>query len=324
MTEKTSWIIEVSHQGQDYYGECGLLAGLSIDDREGYRSVLAESLVAFENDALDLGSLHDWPSIRCGWEMLLNCLENEDPSMVYSSEFRKGRPIPINGLIWMADAASMQSQIEARLEDGFDCIKMKIGAIDVEKELALLKSLRKRFDSSQIEIRVDANGAFSPKEAAELLPRLADLEIHSIEQPIARGQWDEMARLCQEGVLPIALDEELIGITDPTHQARMVQHISPQYLILKPSLIGGFQVADRWIELAESIDAGWWATSALESNIGLNAIAQWCGTKDLVLPQGLGTGSLYLNNIPSPLSVKHGQIAYDRSQVWDYSPLHDR
>jgi L-alanine-DL-glutamate epimerase-like enolase superfamily enzyme len=213
----------------------------------------------------------------------------------------------------------MKEQISEKLKQGFTCIKMKIGAIDFKTELELLKSIRKEFSAAEVELRVDANGAFSPKEALEKLKVLSDLQLHSIEQPIKQGQWQEMARLCEETPLAIALDEELIGVFSEEEKNDLMETIKPQFIILKPSLIGGFRGSDNWINLAEKHNAGWWITSALESNVGLNAISQYTFTKNSKLPQGLGTGSLYTNNIESPLQVSNGELNYNPIVQWNFS-----
>ena len=212
--------------------------------------------------------------------------------------------IPINGLIWMGDFDHMLSQIEKKMEAGFRCVKLKIGAIDFEKELALLRHIRTHFSSKEIELRVDANGAFSPGDAMEKLKRLSEFDLHSIEQPIRAGQWEEMARLTSESPLPIALDEELIGCNMLEEKKKLLATIRPQYIIIKPSLHGGICGGDEWIMEAEKQHIGWWITSALESNIGLNAIAHWCATFNNPLPQGLGTGMLFTDNIEVPLEIR--------------------
>jgi L-alanine-DL-glutamate epimerase-like enolase superfamily enzyme len=237
---------------------------------------------------------------------------------LFPSDFTKGKDsIPINGLIWMGDPVFMKQQIKDKLASGFSCIKLKIGAIDFDNELELIKSIRNEFDAKTIEIRVDANGAFKPNEALEKLKRLSDYNLHSIEQPIRQGQVGDMAQLCSETPLPIALDEELIGVFSVTEKQFLLQTIKPQYIILKPTLVGGFKGSQEWIALAESNQIGWWVTSALESNIGLNAIAQWTYTLESQLPQGLGTGGLFTNNIQSPLVVDSGQLVYDLKTKWN-------
>ena len=230
---------------------------------------------------------------------------------LFPSDFTKGQDsIPINGLIWMGDKSYMKQQIKDKLAAGFSCIKLKIGAINFDKELELLKSIRNEFDAQTIEIRVDANGAFKPYEALEKLKRLSDYKLHSIEQPIQQGQLQEMAQLCAVTPLPIALDEELIGVFSVTNKDLLLQTIKPQYIILKPSLLGGFSPCDEWISEAQKLDINWWATSALEGNIGLLAIAEWASSYDLSLPQGLGTGALYKENYPSSLSLEKDTLRY--------------
>ena len=219
----------------------------------------------------------------------------------------------------MGDFNRMLAQIEKKMEAGFRCIKLKIGAINFEEELALLQHIRSHYSFKEIELRVDANGAFSPTDAMEKLKRLSELDLHSIEQPIRAGQWEAMARLCEETPLPIALDEELIGITDSTEKLALLETISPQYIVLKPSLIGGFSGAEEWIEFARNCRVGWWITSALESNVGLNAIAQWTATLPINMPQGLGTGALYTNNIPSPLEQIGDELRYNPDKTWIFS-----
>ena len=217
----------------------------------------------------------------------------------------------------MGDESFMKQQIKDKLATGFSCIKLKIGAIDFDKELELIRSIRNEFDAETIEIRVDANGAFKPNEALEKLKYLSDYNLHSIEQPIQQGQLQEMAQLCSETPLPIALDEELIGVFSVTNKSLLLQTIKPQYIILKPTLVGGFKGSQDWIYLSESNNIGWWVTSALESNIGLNAIAQWTYNLNSPLPQGLGTGNLFTNNIQSPLVVHSGELLYDLKRKWN-------
>ena len=221
----------------------------------------------------------------------------------------------------MGDKEYMKKQISEKLEGGFSCLKMKIGAIEFDTELDLLRSIRKEFSVTDIELRVDANGAFTSRDALEKLKRLSELDLHSIEQPIRQGQWDEMALLCEVTPLPIALDEELIGVFTSEEKVELLHTIKPQFVILKPSFIGGFKGSDHWISLAEKEGIGWWITSALESNVGLNAISQYTFTKNSKLPQGLGTGSLYTNNIASPLKVGNGKIEYDTNLPWDFKLL---
>ena len=311
LTEKPTWLLTIEHNGRRGIGECSPLPGLSIDDISDYeRSKLLWTCahISLGKEAL-WEQLKSYPSIQFGVEQAFLSLEAEQEGVLFPSLFTEGQvPIPINGLIWMGDKHYMQQQIREKLSQGFHCIKMKIGAIDFETEYQLLKNIRQEYAPSDIELRVYATGAFSPLEALEKLKRLSDLEIHSIEQPIRAGQYEQMARLCEASPLPIALDEELIGVACPERKKEILQWIRPAYIILKPSLIGGYRGSEEWIDLAEKQGIGWWVTSALEGNVGLSAIAQWTYTLKNPLPQGLGTGSLYTNNFPSSLEVKNGGL----------------
>ena len=319
LTYKDTWFIELENNALKGIGECGMFKGLSIDDRDDFEETLkwACQNIHLGLDAL-LGQLVAFPSIQFGLEMAFRSLKQKLPFELFPSEFTSGQDsIPINGLIWMGESSFMKQQIKDKLEAGFSCIKLKIGALDFDKELALLKSIRDEFDAQTIEIRVDANGAFKPREALEKLKRLSDFNLHSIEQPINQGQLQEMAQLCLDTPLPIALDEELIGIFSVTNKQVLLQTIKPQYIILKPTLVGGFKGSQEWIDVAESHNIGWWVTSALESNIGLNAIAQWTYTLNNTLPQGLGTGGLFTNNVQAPLVVNSGRLFYDLKTKWN-------
>lgn len=318
LTQKETWFIILEKDGKKGIGECGILRGLSVDDRPDYEDKLSWACAN-----IDLGLAKLWdallecPSIQFGLEMAFKSVEAESPFVLFPSEFTSGsKTIPINGLVWMGDEAYMKEQIEDKLAQGFNCIKLKIGAIDFEKELALLRFIRSNFSADEIEIRVDANGAFNINEALNKLNHLSEFELHSIEQPIKQKQHDSMAELCKNTPLPIALDEELIGVFGIDDKEALLQKIMPQYIILKPSLVGGIRGCDEWITLAEKYNIGWWITSALESNIGLNAIAQYTFTKNNPMPQGLGTGSLYTNNFDSPLKVENGELCYDKSVNW--------
>lgn len=320
LNTKETFFIILKTENSFGVGECGILRGLSIDDRPDY-----EEKLQWVCDNIDLGkdnlyeAVTEFPSIQFGVEAAIQSLNSKNPFEIYPSAFTRGEEaIPINGLVWMGDKSFMKEQISEKLKQGFTCIKMKIGAIDFKTEIELLKSIRKEFSPQEVELRVDANGAFSPKEALEKLKVLSDLELHSIEQPIKQGQWQEMARLCEDTPLSIALDEELIGVFLEEEKQKLLDTIKPQYIILKPSLIGGIQGSDTWIKLAEKYNAGWWITSALESNIGLNTISQYTFTKNSKLPQGLGTGSLYTNNIDSPLNVADGALHYDAEAEWNF------
>ncbi len=318
MTNKETWFLILRDGNNFGIGECGILRGLSVDDRPGYEKKLNWLCQNISKGFDGLwNELMEYPSLQFGLEQALLSLQSTDPFVLFPSDFtEKESPIPINGLIWMGDQGFMYEQIEQKLEQGFNCLKMKVGAIDFETELSLLTSIRKRFSKAEIELRVDANGAFAPESAMDKLNRLAELELHSIEQPIKAKNWEKMAALCENSPLPIALDEELIGVYGVTKKSAMLQTIRPKYLILKPSLVGGFKGSSEWIAIAEDLDIGWWVTSALESNIGLNAIAQWTYTLKNKMPQGLGTGSLFTNNFDAPLEVKGGQLYYRNTVFW--------
>lgn len=320
LTSKKIWLLKVwNEESPEVFGlgECALFRGLSAEDRPGYENVL-QSLTPNLPPLPELFErLRDFPSILFGLETALADLKNGGKRIIYPSTFSEGKSsIRINGLIWMGTKAEMQKQIQDKIEQGFSCIKLKIGAIDFDAERDLLKTIRQEFDAGTIELRVDANGAFSPADALRKLEALSKLNIHSIEQPIKAGQWQEMAQLCANTPLPIALDEELIGINDLSQKRLLLETIRPQYIILKPSLHGGFAGSEEWIKLANEQHIDWWATSALESNIGLNAIAQWCATQKNEMPQGLGTGQLYTNNFESPLSLTGENLFYDHQKVW--------
>lgn len=324
--QKESVFLKVTDRntGKFAWGECGILRKLSMDDRPGFEDTirkLCESPQRFINHIHE--AFLDWPAIRFGLEMALLELEKDQPAIYFPSAFTRGEVgIKINGLIWMSSLEVMIEQLKQKIAAGYSCIKIKIGAINWEEELGLLQSIRKQFNADQIEIRVDANGAFKAgDEVRSRLEELGKLDIHSIEQPIAVRQWKEMHDLCKNTPVPIALDEELIGLLTEEEQKALLDEIQPQYIILKPSLLGGFQASSQWINLAEERKIGYWITSALESNIGLNAIAQFTYGQDINMPQGLGTGALYDNNIPSPLYLKGEYIRYDRNGKWDYSLL---
>lgn len=317
---KETWFIILNSNEKQGIGECGILRGLSIDDRPDYEEKLQW---VCKNIALGFDELTqhliEFPSIQFGLEMAFKSLESDFEFELFPSEFTKGKAsIPINGLIWMGTEDFMKQQIKAKIEAGFGCLKLKIGAIDFNTELQLLKSIRSEFTSKDIELRVDANGAFFAHEALEKLKQLSDFDLHSIEQPIKAGQFEHMQRLCELTPLPIALDEELIGVFSVTKKEELLQTINPQYIILKPSFIGGFEGSKAWIALAEKQRIGWWITSALESNVGLNAIAQWTYTLNNTMPQGLGTGSLFTNNFESPLKVNNGTLCYQTSTNWNF------
>lgn len=319
LTEKETWFILIEDGNTIGIGECGILRSLSIDDRPDYEDKLKWTC---ENIHLGVdvlwNELIEFPSIQFGVEMAFQSMTFNSPFELFPSSFTIGRrSIPINGLVWMGDEAFMKQQIEEKLTQGFHCIKLKIGAIDVQKELDLLRYIRQNFDANTIEIRVDANGAFSEYLALDKLHQLSEFQIHSIEQPIKKNHTDTMSQLCKITPIPIALDEELIGVFSLEEKEQLLLKIKPQYIVLKPSLVGGFRGTKEWIDLAIKHQIGWWITSALESNIGLNAIAQWTFLQHNLMPQGLGTGGLYTNNFDSPLQVENGQLWYRKELGWD-------
>ena len=320
MTEKETWFIVLEQYGKKGIGECGILRGLSIDDRSDY-----EEKLKWTCDNIHLGkdqlweALIEFPSIQFGVEMAFQSLVSETPFLLFPSDFTNGiKSILINGLVWMGEEAFMKQQIEEKLAQGFRCIKLKIGAIDFDKELQLLRFIREHFTPEQVEIRVDANGAFESTLALDKLTQLSEFKLHSIEQPIRKNHTDRMAELCKTTPFPIALDEELIGVFTLAEKEQLLEKNKPQYIILKPSFIGGFRGTQEWISLAEKHKIGWWITSALESNIGLNAIAQWTFLQHNVMPQGLGTGALYTNNFDCPLEVSEGQLWYKNELNWAF------
>ena len=313
---KETWFLILTDGVKKGIGECGLFRGLSIDDRKDYQEKLQWVCLNINLGLEDLLlKTIEFPSIQFGLEQAFLSLISDTPFQLFPSKFTNSEDsIPINGLIWMGTKEFMLQQIKEKLNQGFSCIKMKIGAIDFQSELLLLKGIRQEFTSKDIELRVDANGAFLFDEALEKLKYLSEYNLHSIEQPIKQHQIEEMAKLCELTPLPIALDEELIGVFDVTKKQKLLQTINPHYIILKPSLVGGFKGSEEWISLAENKNIGWWITSALESNVGLNAIAQWTYTLQSKMPQGLGTGSLFANNFESPLVVKNGTLNYSNKK----------
>ncbi len=323
LNEKPSWLISIwNEKNPDIVGvgECSIVPKLSIDDLPDLETKIAET-VSQINLLKDnfREELKDFPAIRFAVETALFDWQMGGKQILFPSEFTKGEEaIPINGLIWMNDFDHMWHEAEEKFKAGFTVLKMKVGALDFDDELYFVKKLREVFP--KVELRLDANGGFPVDEALERLKALAEYKIHSIEQPIKQGQIGKMSELCRKSPVNIALDEELIGVNVvetrhalslQTHALSLLQTIRPQYIILKPSLIGGFAACDEWISICNQLNIRWWVTSALESNIGLNAIAQWTYTKNHLLPQGLGTGGLYVNNIVSPLEVRNGALWYN-------------
>ncbi len=309
LTYKKIWIVKLwNEENPEVFGlgECNPLVGLSIDDRDDFEEEL-KKICENINDFIDV-ELYEFPSIRFAIETAHKDLMNGGKRILFDNEFSRGeKGIVINGLVWMGSKEDMSKQIAEKIEQGFKCIKLKIGSIDFETELALLKSIRDQYSESDIEIRVDANGAFTAHDALKKLEHLAKFKLHSIEQPIKQGQVEVMAKLCKVTPLAIALDEELIIHQRKDEKEILLKEIQPQYIILKPSLVGGWKASEEWIASAEKLNINWWITSALESNIGLNAIAQWTAELKTKTPQGLGTGGLYTNNFDSKLKIK-GQI----------------
>lgn len=307
---KETFLLTIEKGNQKGVGECGLFRGLSYDDVPEYEQKLEWLCqnIDLDKDEIYHELLH-FPSIWFGYEQAMLNLSHPE-SIYFPSDFTENKAsITINGLIWMGNIEFMKEQIDEKLKLGFHCIKLKIG-VDWASEKKIIEELRAMYPANQLELRVDANGVFTPEEAKGVLQELSDLEIHSIEQPIKAGQIEEMATLCACTPTPIALDEELIGVVDIQAKKELLDKIKPQYIILKPSLVGGFKGSDEWINLAEERKIGWWITSALESNIGLNAIAQYTFTKDSKMPQGLGTGKLFTNNFTSPLYLKGEELYF--------------
>ena len=316
--EKYSWFLILKNNSKVGVGECSVINGLSVDDPSKIESKLDWICLNINIDPLLLfKELINFPAIVFGLEMALKALDSKKENVLFPSAFTNGKnSIPINGLVWMGDIDFMKSQVDLKLSDGYRCLKLKIGALDFDNEYSLLKSIRDNYSPSELEIRLDANGAYSYKDSMEILNKLSELNIHSIEQPIKAGQIKQMSELCISSPIPIALDEELIGINTVEDKIKLIEEIKPQYIILKPSLIGGFKSSEEWINLLPK-KTKYWVTSALESNVGLSAISQWVYTLNCSLPQGLGTGSLFSNNFSSPLSIKSAKLHYNKKNNWN-------
>lgn len=315
-TERKIWLVEMKEDERKGIGECAPLPQLSCDDIPHY----AETLRMFcdqieQTGVIDYQALRPYPSMLFGLESAWAQLHVNGSAKLFDTPFGRGEEgITINGLVWMGTFEEMYQRIEEKIQAGFHCVKLKIGAIDWEREISLIKFIRQHFTKEQIELRVDANGGFTPQEAMRKLEQLATYDIHSIEQPIKQHQWKEMGRLCHETPLPIALDEELIGINDTTSKIELLDTIRPQYIILKPSLHGGMHGSEEWIRLAQERSIGSWITSALESNIGLNAIAHFAAKvygPHISMPQGLGTGQLFTDNIPMPIEIRGEKLYFN-------------
>ncbi len=320
---KPSWFIKVSSiENPLLYGigECGPIEGLSVDDSSKINSKLHE--LTNKINQLNKIDLEKFPSINFGLEMALINLEKSNEMEYFNNSFSKGdAPININGLIWMGNQNEMLSQVKEKIEKGFSCLKLKIGAISFDDEIEIIKLIRKEFKSDVLELRVDANGAFKPNNVLQKLNELFKYDIHSIEQPISVRKISEMKELCLSSPIDIALDEELIGINNIEDKERLIKTIQPQYIVLKPSLLGGFEKTNEWISIANNNNIKWWITSALESNIGLNAIAQYSAEFNNPLPQGLGTGQIYSNNIPSYLELNGEKLTINHKKKWDLSTI---
>ncbi len=320
LTDHYIYILRLTNigTGRTGWGETAPLPGLSPDDPGRI-----EDWLNHHSEFEGIPAIPDFlPALRFGLETAQRDLSQKDDMTLYPNDFTEGkRGIPINGLIWMSDILTMEKQFREKIAAGFTCLKMKIGAIDVDEELALLKRIREDYADKSLELRVDANGAFSIENVFPVLDHLAELNIHSIEQPLPAGDWEGLTEVCAKSPIPIALDESLIGITDLSDRIRLLETIKPKFIILKPTLLGGFSACESWIKLAEERSIGWWVTSALESNVGLNAIAQWTATLPIKRPQGLGTGSLYTNNFTSPLKIEKGALWMDNSQNWEMTQL---
>ena len=331
LTDKMSWLVKIFDTEEPEicgWGEVNIIPKLSIDDVID----IEDKIIFYTNQVIQNPILSieqavapEYPAIRFAIETALFDLQSGGKRDLFETNFTKGeKQIPINGLVWMGDKQFMLEQLIQKIESGYNCIKIKIGAIDFKQECELLGSIREQFSKSEMIIRVDANGAFSFDEAKDKLQVLSQFDIHSIEQPIKQGQIEQMKILCSETPIPIALDEELIGVFTEEQKYDLLKTIMPQFIILKPALLGGMMISNRWIEMAESLGIGWWITSALESNIGLNAIAQFAAYLDTKSHQGLGTGQLYHNNIDSPLEIKNGHLFYNPGLSWNIKEDFDR
>ena len=312
-----------SHHGQRGIGEVSFIPGLSVENEEDLEIQVDHICKLINRGEMDpRQQLPALPGVQFALETAMLDMETGGVHLLYPSEFTESeKGIPTNGLIWMGTRPFMISQIREKMKLGFRVLKMKVGSLNFSEELDLVNWIRSEFGTDDLEIRLDANGAWDPEEAREKMERLSPYWIHSIEQPIAPGQQEAMAQLCLDASIPVALDEELIGITDPLKRSELLEKVRPPYIILKPGLLGGLSVADEWIALAKKYRAGWWITSALESNVGLNAIAQWTWQQNISRPQGLGTGALYTNNIPSPLQMSGQHLWYRPENKWDLNSI---
>lgn len=323
LTERLTYYIKVWDEEKPEcfgIGECAIFRGLSAEDWDDYENIVAQICRSInKGEPYDISRLS---SVRFGLETALADLKNGGNRTPFPSAWSSGEtPVKINGLVWMGSVEQMIARADEKIAAGFDCIKFKVGGVDFNDEFRMIERVRRQYSPEQLEIRLDANGAFSLDNVMERLHRLSLLDIHSIEQPIRQHQREAMAQVCKDSPIPIALDEELIGVTSTVEKLRLLKEVRPAYIILKPSLCGGFSEADDWIACAESNGIGWWATSALESDIGLNAIAQWTAAKNPSMPQGLGTGALYVNNFTSPLRLNSDRLSYEATGKWVFPHL---
>jgi len=341
MLDKTSWFIRLwddSNPAIYGLGECGPLPYLSKELTPEFEAVLTDFVASIQSKKLslpaqgwnDLSSMREFfntnniarehSSITFALETALLDLINGGSRQIFKNKFTEQTPIPINGLVWMGGLDFMLQQVEIKIRDGYHCVKLKVGGLDFEKECDVLQYIRRKYFRENIEIRLDANGAFKKDEALQKIQNLKRFQVHSIEQPIKPGM-PEMEALCRESPIPIAFDEELVGINIPDQKDALLKKLKPQFIILKPMLHGGLTGCEEWIQLAKKHSIGWWMTSALESNIGLNAIAQFTSQYPIDLPQGLGTGQIYTNNFPSPLEPLKGFLHYQKKELWDLTNL---
>ena len=323
LRQKPCWFIQISREGVRGIGEVSVIPGLSLEDPDECEIQIDHLCKLIGRGEMDPGqSFPSMPGIQFALESAMMDLEQGGERLLFPSEFTQGHSgIRTNGLIWMGTREFMVSQVREKIKLGFSVLKLKVGALDLKEELQVLKWIRSEFGSSELEIRLDANGAWNPEEAGDMLELFAPYEIHSMEQPIAAGQLKAMAELCRNPAIPVALDEEVIGVVGLKKKRALLERTRPAYLILKPGLLGGFSMTAEWIRLADEMNIGWWITSALESSIGLNAIAQWTWQQGVWMPQGLGTGLLYTNNIPSPLQMSGEQLWYRPEKEWDLSHI---
>ena len=324
--QKECWFVKLTNEaGLTGVGEVSFIPGLSLEDPDEIEIQLDHVCKLISRGEMDPAQeLPSLPGIRFALEGAMRDLEQGGERLLFDSDFSKGKAgILVNGLIWMGDRAFMKKQVRDKLDQGFRILKLKVGALDLNEELELLTWIRSEYGAGDLEIRLDANGAWSPVEAQVRMARFARFGIHSIEQPIGPGQIEAMSALCKDPSIPVALDEDLIGITRMEERRLLINQIRPSYLIIKPGLLGGFSLAEQWIDLAESVGAAWWITSALESSIGLSAISQWTYQLGVSMPQGLGTGMLYTNNIQSPLHMEGNQLWYRPERGWDLQSIID-